>query len=218
MTWVYHWATGGYSAQPRYYRFPYEGCEVGCGPVAWAILFCWADIQAEKSTKWAGRKGIFRMNGGKGAFAVAPLYMDPEVGVRKVIKEIHGYVGTFCILGSGATYPWNMFDAHKYLSGRSGLGVSTDYNSVGISTDSLRSKAAQAIKYRQTPAIIGTGWLSHYPVAYGYATQKRIIRYCFFYCWDEVVYDRSFRVNQGSGSSSGEWVPAETWYYGSIFP
>jgi len=34
--------------QPNYYQFDYpkKGCAVGCGPVAWTMLFCWADKQA----------------------------------------------------------------------------------------------------------------------------------------------------------------------------
>ena len=48
------------------------------------------------------------------------------------------------------------------------------------------------IKAHQTPAVIGTGWLKHYPLAIGYAYQERIVRKCVIVCWDEVVYDRSF--------------------------
>ena len=75
-----------------------------------------------------------------------------------------------------------------------------------------------SIVARDTPAVIGTGWLTHYPVAYGYAYRKRIIRYCFVFCWDQVVVDRSFKVNQGWGNSMGEWVPSDTWFSGEIYP
>jgi hypothetical protein len=66
--------------------------------------------------------------------------------------------------------------------------------------------------------VIGTGWLSHYPMAIGYAYQERIVRYCFIFCWNDTVYDRWFYVNQGWGGAGNEWVSASTWFAGEIFP
>jgi hypothetical protein len=217
MSWTFYWATGGHAAQPLYYQFQHEGCNVGCGPVAWAILFCWADRQAGTGNSyWAPRWGLYRENGGYGTDVVAPLTMDD--GVRNIIREIHGYVGTFCLFGQGATYPWEMDDAAQYLSGRTWTTLTTHYNSWGYGTSSLRKKARNSIRDRDTPAIIGTGWLSHYPVAYGYAWQRRVVRRCFIWCWDDVVYDRWFYVNQGWGGSGNDWVPANTWFAGQIYP
>ena len=72
---------------------------------------------------------------------------------------------------------------------------------------------------RHTPAVIGTGWLSHYPLAFGYAWQRRTIRRCFIACWDDVVYDRCFYVNNGwGGGGSGEWINASTRFAGQLFP
>ncbi|MFY7969668.1 MAG: hypothetical protein ACOVNV_11275, partial [Pirellulaceae bacterium] len=49
-----------------------------------------------------------------------------------------------------------------------------------------------------TPAIIGTGWLSHYPVAWGYAWQHRTVRKSFLWWeWTETVTDTAFYVNNG---------------------
>jgi hypothetical protein len=217
MGWKFYWATGGSSAQPRYYQFDYDGCKVGCGPVAWAILFCWGDRQAETGNPyWSGRWGLYRKNGGRGGNDIAPLSMTD--GVRNVIREIHDHVGTFCAFGNGATYPWRMSDAKKYLSGRTGTKLRTHYNTLGISTDGLRKCARNSIRDRATPVVIGTGWLSHYPVAYGYAWQKRRVRKCFIWCWYETVYDRYFYVNQGWGGSGNGWVSASTWFCGEILP
>ena len=106
MTWNYFWA-GTSADQPAYYQFTYSGCAVGCGPVAWAILFGWADRQAAQGNAyWAGRNGIYRQNGGRGADAVAPITQDG--GVTNMIIELHNDVGTFCAFGSGATTPWDM--------------------------------------------------------------------------------------------------------------
>ena len=215
MSWTYYWTSG---SQPAYWQFDYNGCPVGCGPVAWGMLFGWADEQAAGGNPyWAPRWGIYRQNGGYGANAVAPVNLDP--GVENMIREIHNDVGTFCIFGSGATFPWRMADAWHYLSGRTGTSLQAHWNSLGIAEDGLRDWAVGSIRDRGTPAVIGTGWLSHYPVAFGYAWQKRTIRHCFIWCWDEVVYDRWFYVNEGwGGGSSGDWVGASTWFAGSIFP
>lgn len=62
------------------------------------------------------------------------------------------------------------------------------------------------------------GWLSHYPMAFGYAYQERTVRYCFIWCWTDTVYDRWFYVNQGWGGRGNDWVSASTWFAGEIFP
>ncbi len=217
MSWTYYWASGGHSAQPRYNQFDYQGCAVGCGGVAWAMLFGWADRQAATGNAyWAPRWGLYRNNGGRGSNAVAPLSMDN--GVRNMIREIRNDIGTFCITGSGATFPWDMHKARNYLRGRTGTTLGTHYNVFGIHKSSLRNLARNSIRDRSTPAIIGTGWLSHYPVAYGYAWQRRIVRKCFIFCWNKTVYDRYFYVNQGWGGSGNCWINASTWFAGQIYP
>ncbi|TAN61726.1 hypothetical protein EPN18_06095 [bacterium] len=218
MTWTYYWASGGHAAQPLYNQFQYNGCYVGCGPVAWAMLFCWADWQAANGNAyWAPRWGLYRENGGRGNNVVAPLTQD--TGVSNIIKEINGQVGTFCITGSGATLPSSMGGASAYLSGRTGTSLGTHYNVLGISEDRLREYARNSIRDRATPAVIGTGWLTHYPMAYGYAWQQRTVRHEFlFWSWEETVYDRWFYVNQGWGGSGNGWVSADTWFAGEIYP
>ena len=216
MAWTYYWA-GSHADQPAYNQYIYDGCNIGCEPVAWTILFCWADIQAETGNSyWAPRWGLYRQNGGSGANDIAPLHQTS--GVDNVIEEIHEDVATWCIANSGATFPWDMHQARNYLSGRTGTKLSTHYNSLGISESRLRKYARNSIRDRGTPAVIGTGWLSHYPVAYGYAWQKRTVRKCFIFCWNETVYDRWFYVNQGWGGSGNGWVSASTWFAGEISP
>ncbi len=218
MSWNYYWASGGSSQQPAYYQFIYGSCYVGCGPVAWAMLFGWADYQAgHGNAYWAPRFGIYRQNGGYGADVVAPLSQD--AGVTNMIKEINGYVHTFCSGNSGATCPWDMPEAWRYLNGRTGAYLNTHWNSIGWCEDRLRNYVINSIVNRHTPAVIGTGWLSHYPMAFGYAWQRRVIRHCFIACWDEVVYDRCFYVNQGWGrGGAGDWIEAKTWFAGELYP
>jgi hypothetical protein len=218
MAWNYFWAAGGGGAQPRYNQFPFGGCAVGCGPIAWTMLFCWADRQAATGNAyWAPRIGLYRQNGGRGADAVAPIAQDG--GVNNVAIEIRGQVGTFCAFGSGATVPWGMPGAASYLSGRTNTSMHSEWNSEGIHETSIANRAAESIAYRQTPAVIGTGWLSHYPVAFGYAWQRRTIRRCFVFCWNDEVTDTAFYVNNGwGGGGAGEWIDAGTWFAGQITP
>ena len=219
MSWSY-WFAGTDAHQPRYNQFDYAGCAVGCGPVAWAMLFCWADFQAHNGNSyWAPRTGLFRADGGRGADAAAPL--DQTEGVNNAIREIRNQVGTFCAFGSGATPPWSMSGASNYLNGRTAARLETHWNSVGIHEGYLADKAIQSIRDRRTPAVIGTGWLSHYPLAYGYAEERRVVRNCFlWHCWDEVQYTRCFKVNNGWGRGGwdAEWIPASTWFAGLLFP
>ncbi len=217
-SWNVFWA-GTHAAQRQYNQISAgsppntSGCWSGCGATAWGMLFGWADNQAASGNPyWAGRWGLYRQNGGYGANVVAPQNMD--TGVRNMIWEIRGRINTFCAFGSGATAPWNMGQAAGYLINRSGTSLSTHYNVLGIHTGGLRDRARDSIIYRGTPAIIGTGWLTHYPLAYGYRWRSR--RRCFIACWTE--YDRQFYVNQGWGGNGNGWVSAGTWFAGEIRP
>lgn len=219
MAWTYYWTAGGGAAQPAYNQFDFNGCAVGCGPTAWAMLFGWGDYQsAHGNAYWAPRWGLYRQNGGRGADAVAPLAQDG--GVENMIRELNGEVHTFCAFGSGATCPWDMPGAWTYLNGRTGTSGRADWNSVGICQDWLRDRVIDSIVNRHTPAVIGTGWLSHYPLAFGYAWQTRTVRHSFaWWSWDETVTDRCFYVNEGwGGGGAGDWVDASTWFAGQIYP
>lgn len=217
MGWTYYWAAGGHAAQPLYRQFDYGGFKVGCGPVAWTMLFCWADRQAATGNAyWAPRFGLYRQNGGTGADVVAPLTQD--AGVENVIRDLRNRCGTFNLGGQGATLPASMGNAAGYLAPRTGARLATSYNVFGISEGRLRDAARNSIRDRATPAVIGTGWLSHYPLAYGYAWQTRTVRRCFIFCWDETVTDRWFYVNQGWGGAGNGWVQADTWFAGELMP
>jgi hypothetical protein len=220
MTWTVWSAAGLDSDQPKYDQFAHGGCWVGCGPVAWAMLIAWADRQAAQGNAfWNGRWGLFRQNGGRGGNDIAPVNQSP--GVENMIREIHDAVATFCIGDQGATLPAAMYLAFLYLIGRSYTWVYTAFSSFGIPKPICMLYAASSIQNRQTPAIIGTGWLSHYPLAFKYGVDERTVRHCFlWWCWDTTEYDRWFQVNNGwgGGGTGNEWVPAHTWFIGEIYP
>ncbi len=220
--WTYYWA-GTDSDQRLYTQIPANSppntssCPSGCGATAWAMLFGWADNQAAiGNPTWVGRWGLYRENGGYGADAVAPRFMD--TGVRNMTWEIRNRIGTFCAFGNGPTFPWRMSDASGYLAGRSGARIRTHYHVLGISTGGLRERARNSIRDRRTPAIIGTGWLNHYPLAYGYAWRSRRTWACAICPWKVTEYSRWFYVNQGHGGGNNGWVSASTWFAGELLP
>jgi len=201
---------------------PYESpntkfCNSGCGPTAWAMLFCWVDNQAVASpdSDWAGRWGLYRENGGRGADALAPKGWGSE-GVKNMIWEGHLVTNSFCadplqgvFSHNGATWPGNMKMIKAYVQGRSGVRVTTRAELFDYYSEN-RKKARRMIQgdgYAVSPAIIGIGLLSHYPLAYGYRIHESEI-------WQlgeeptliAVGYSHTFFVNEGWGGSAGEWV------------
>jgi hypothetical protein len=100
----------------------------------------------------------------------------------------------------------------------------------GYDEQSLRTFARNVIKNEgdwARPTVIGTGFLSHYPLAYGYREKTEQV------CWNQcqlvwgttectptcrnVTY-RGFYVNQGWGQSTGEWVAADLFFTGRLTP
>jgi len=219
-TWTTFWA--GTHEDQRLYRQIKIGeapntssCVSGCGATAWAMLLGWVDFRASHpGSIYAKRWGVFRANGGTGVDVVAPRTLDN--GVRNMQWEIRNDIDTFCFKGSGATVQWKMIRVANYLNGRSALKVSDKYSIIGAKRSDLRGIAAASISERGTPAIIGTGWLAHYPLAYGYQRRERWVYRKVLS--DYKQYQREFYVNQGWSGSSNGWIPAETWYAGTVRP
>ena len=208
--WSYYWAGSSWD-QCMYHQFDMSGCKSGCGATAWAMLIGWADNQAALGNPyWAPRWGLYRYGGGTGADAVAPKYLF-HFGVISMIMEIRGFVHTFCLGSAGATHPADMGGVRDYLAPRTGAVAVTNYNVFGIHSDDLREKVRNQIIYRGTPGILGTGWLSHYPLAWGYAWRSKSD-------WWGTSYSRYFYVNQGWGGQGDGWVSAGTWFAGELYP
>ena len=221
--WTFHWA-GGHADQRLYYQMEsgelpnVASCYSGCGATAWAMLFGWADNQAASGNAyWEPRWGLYRSNGGFGDNAVAPRTQNG--GVRNMTWEIRAHIGTWCAFSSGPTFPWDMGNASLYFAGRTGTRLESHCDTAGLHSDNLRDLAMRSIRDRDTPAVIGTGWLNHYPLAYGYAFRTRTTRSCFLWeCWENTETSRWFYVNQGWGGPGNGWVGAGTFLYGSIAP
>jgi len=223
--WRYWWADGD-AGSNRYGQMSANsapntsGCASGCGGTAWAMLFSWVDRRAaEGHATWANHWGIYRDNGGTGGNVVAPLSQDN--GVKNMTWEIRNQIGTFCIFGSGATWPWEMIDATNYVRPRASAAwrMQTKYDPTGLcwfgACNGNRDLAKDAIINRRQPAVVGTGWLKHYPLAYGYAERSK--RSCFlFVCWTD--YSRWFYVNNGWYGNNNGWTGADVWFAGSYYP
>ena len=219
--------------------YPYTGgCMSGCGPTAWAMLIAWGDRQAASgaNSAWAGRWGLYREDGGYGADRMAPRWWDDVnegEGVRHMIGEIRDAVDTFCPWGdSGATWPTDMWRVIDYLNGRSGMQVRTwslpaGIGLTGYEEQDLETYARNVIKNEgdwARPTVIGTGFLSHYPLAYGYRSKSDQV--CLFTTCDwqgckatcMPVLRKGFYVNQGWGETSGEWVNSNLFFTGRLTP
>lgn len=230
--WRTYWA-GSAADQRNYYQFDTGGgCLSGCGPTAWMMLFGWVDYKSSPppsyaaSSGWPRRFNAYRAGGTTtganiGSSGTAPQSMD--TGVRNAILSIRSSVDTFCfpLSSSGATVPWKMDNAASYLSSvGTSMGLDTHYNIVGRHEDRLTRYALESLtSANPRPVVIGTGHLSHYPLAWGirYTTRPEN--------WDEgwadgddVVWYQYWYVNQGWGGNGNGWIQTGTWFAGRVFP
>lgn len=215
------WA-GGFRLHPYYRQFPYQGCAVGCGPVAWALLFGWGDKQADGgkfNSTWWPRFGLYLENGGRwrdGARdKVAPdKNWQDNGGPKNVMKELNGHLNVFCLGDSGATAPWDMDKAVRYLRGRTYTRLEIHHSWSGRPIKRARIETRESIRGNAnnkgpTPVVVGKGWMSHYPMAYAY--------------WDSTWHPDHVKVNNGwgenpNGAQANEWIWAQTWFSGEIYP
>jgi hypothetical protein len=126
-------------------------------------------------------------------------------------------MGSFCFGELRATPPWGMIDAAKELSGKTRATIRTNANYFGYGETRLRDIAKDQIVDQARPAIIGTGLLQHYPLAYGYQFRYRL--YTFDGQVQNVQFVRQFHVNNGWRGALGDgWVRSSTWFAGRLRP
>jgi len=122
-----------------------------------------------------------------------------------------------------------MVDVIDYINGRSGVNVRTWYLPAGFSLtgydgDTVRNVASNILQNAgdtRRPTVIGTGWFSHYPLAYGYRTKTQRTCTTTFSCppggckWVTTCttqFLKGFYVNQGWGDAAGEWVSTDIFF------
>lgn len=187
---------GTWSDQRKYEQtyLSSEGCNTGCGAVAWGMLYGWFDY-----------KGIADLIRGS-VPALDYLYWYAS----ECITTVRGYVDSYCVGTEAATNPWEMPDGYKWADidcGISTYSIATTYSVPCAPTSGCRDRAIQSIRYGEKPAIIGLWCLSaHYCVAYGYR-----YRYYYFGSW-VLDTDHDFKCNLGWGGSSPSWETGSVWY------
>ncbi|MFN8470104.1 MAG: hypothetical protein U0X20_31405 [Caldilineaceae bacterium] len=221
--WAYWWANGypgsiTYDQIPAHQRVNTSGCWSGCGATAWAMLFGWVDQRAAAGDwRWANHWGIYRVNGGLGANAVAPYSQD--AGVDNMTWEIRNRMGTWCTGdGGGATSLSRMIDAIEYVRPRATAAATmrTRYDPTKLcwfgACNDARNLVKDQIIVRQSPAVVG--YDNHYAMAYGYA--ERSNRSCFlFFC--STSWSRWFWVNQGWGGGGNDWINWDDVHLGGTY-
>jgi hypothetical protein len=202
------WYAGNWAMQPKYYQLRRDRwCDlVGCGPVAWAMLFAWFE------RNW-GVEYAFR---GEGANSLPPPDMSTSSNRTKVIDaydELHELCDVICspFGDEGATYPPDMTDAFKGYTYGSALsqfiGRSWHTNAVtGTWPDAGALRSRDAIKDGY-PAVTGLGWMWHYVLAYGYAYEK--IDSGFGYTFTK----RYLKCNMGWNGVSPRWYNLGDTFY-----
>ena len=94
---------------PNYWQHKIKkGCAVGCGPVAWAMVFGYLDRRAKyKTTTYgSGSAGLYRCgsDGTTGDYGCpAPSDSSSSSRLKKYIEHIAKRLGTLCVFKNGAT-------------------------------------------------------------------------------------------------------------------
>jgi hypothetical protein len=194
------WYAGNWGDQRRYSQYWNDSmmCPTkpsGCGPTAWAILYGWWD-----------RKGAPELLGSMSS-ADSPLYNG--IAVLDCCRYVFPVVGTWCVplADSAATNPWDMYKGCRWGVSRGvSYSFSTSWGAPYVSTGP-RNKAKGAIKDGY-PSIIGIGFYSHYPIAYGYRYRK--------WRWAGVTWStqRRFKCNMAWGGGSPSWQSASSVWFG----
>ena len=211
-----------------------DWCPSGCGATAWSMLFGWIDRMANQqiydNPDWRGRWGLFREDGGRFTpDAVAPKEFTGD-GVKNMTWEIRNDILTACVevfgihvTDNAPTLPPLMARVKDYIRDRSGVSVTWDYE-LYDADDSLIKKAAKILGgnggYVSTPAVIGVGYLEHYPLAFGWNGHPRT--FCAW-LWPPAgcvtLYYGEFLVNMGHATGQAEWYwDEDIWFLGSVQP
>lgn len=197
--WHTYYAVGSCAFLPRYTQVRgLSGCcpdgASGCGPTAWAIFYGFWDM-----------RGPFNLIGGS---EWTPYTNNSDV--HHCIRRTFDLTGCWCtaINGQAATNPWQMDEGDAYAAER---GESIDASiswCVPLTSHIPRRLAQDGIRNQGRPAIVGTGFFSHYPVAYAYRFRR-------YRSWGITWWTQTqWKVYQGWGHSHCEWVDSTTCWFG----
>jgi hypothetical protein len=222
--WHYYWVDSKndalairYNQIPRYTAPNTSGCWSGCAATGWAMLFAWVDRRAsENHWRWRNHWGLYRVNGGLGANAVAPTTQD--AGVNNMTWELRNHLRTTCCGTSGCTSRPDEIRAYLYVQPRATAGwrMQTRYDPTGLcwfgACNGARNLIRDQVVYRDAPAILGA--YHHIQMAVGYAWQSK--RTCFLW-WCSTDYNRWFYINKGHGGNGNGWLDWDDVYLGGVY-
>jgi hypothetical protein len=195
--WQYWWA-GGCGEQRRYTQVWGGSCWSGCGATAWAMFYGWYDL-----------RGLCNLVGP----CSSPTPNSNDGNVNSCIWYEVPWLSTFCAYSQGATLPSEMWKGYHWSSSR-GYAISWNihWGVPYVLSSAGRNDCISAIQSGR-PAIVGIGFYSHYPLAWGYAHSEYHDPVFGWTLW----HDRRFFVNEGWGGDpcAGCWVSADDTFYGS---
>ncbi|KAI0219655.1 hypothetical protein LSAT2_028860 [Lamellibrachia satsuma] len=205
---------------PFYWQHVTRGCAVGCGPVAWAMVFGYYDRRSHEKplTYGDGSQDLYRCgsDGTTGDNSCkAPMY-STTAEVLKYTEKIADALGTWCVFSNGATPAYKMDNIKNFFQERqSGSPTIQQTNNFWniFSRDSTAIQTREWIR-KGWPVVVGTTednvfqW--HYPVATKYRYYTRKYRTCvtiiwkFCGSWDtEKVYEMF--THQGQPNNRTKW-------------
>ena len=194
--WRYNFA-GTWGDQRRYWQFDRDpqmctGGASGCGPAAWAMLYGWWDL-----------KGSRRLMSNF-SYADAPLYNDANV--LNCTRYVFNRVNPLCVSGQAATMPWSMCEGFRWANFRSaGYDINWTWGVPYISPWCIDRARDSIVAGR--PSIVGIGFYSHYPLAYGYGYSEYVD---WGITWSRAHY---FLCNMGWGGDSPCWQDGASFWF-----
>ncbi len=217
------------SVFPDYGQHLVSGCAVGCGPVAWALIFGYYDRRSHINTTYGnGSWPLYRdgWNGTSGNDSeVAPRYSDDRM--QRYTEALNSILGTWCMSDLGLTYMGRMSRVQEFFAERQQTGsprIVTDswlLTNLGGYNDEIAAWSRDRLS-EGWPVVVTTkdSWFSgwHYPVATRFRRRERRYRSCYdvwlgTVClgWDaEISYD--MYLHMGWHGYGNGWYNMETFF------
>jgi hypothetical protein len=203
---------GTWADQPIFYQLRRdEWCpDVGCGPVAWGMLFAWFEVNRKIPAAF----------GDWFAFDVDLTMNDYSKSYIDTWRVLHSICGAFCVPLSdqSAAWPGDMMDgAAGYTMTQKIMGLikrsyrmEYDLLESGVAEHGLLCRDAIVKGY---PAVVGLGWLWHYALTYG-------VKYQEYEALPGVFTDerRILKCNMGFGvGHKPKWYDLNDTFFGADF-
>ncbi len=216
---------------PYYRQHMYRGCYVGCGNVAWAMIFGYFDRRSHDRTSnyGTGSQGLYRsgLDGSYGSDSErAPYSSDGEPRMRRYIERLNHITRTFCVGSEGATLIGRMDDVLSFYKARQTGNprlVSDKWllSYLGMYHEPIAAWTRARVR-EGWPVIVGTKvtWVSgfHFPVVTKYRTRSRRYRNCIIVLGVKIcgrwktMHENDMYLHQGWGGYRDGWYPMKSFF------